>query len=231
MITLTDVSFFAQKNGQPEVFFSDMSAHFGAMERVGILGPSGSGKTALARLITGMLPPNSGQILHEGKVSPPMGFSAPIHGEMTVAQNIELLAQATADDADEILLLCATLGGLEKNLNTPFKELSNKEKRVVSFCLSLGSINDYYVADDGLVFGDPDQQAAGLELLEERLNSAGLIVISSNANQMKRLCNRFLVIRDEQLIPCDDIDAVGKELKSGPLSKDRQTKSGPLNVE
>jgi ABC transport system ATP-binding/permease protein len=47
----------------------DFSTRILRGDRIGLLGPNGSGKTTLLRLLTGELPPDSGEVRHGGRVS------------------------------------------------------------------------------------------------------------------------------------------------------------------
>ncbi|MEL6520555.1 MAG: ATP-binding cassette domain-containing protein [Pseudomonadota bacterium] len=212
MITLLDVSFALPERDPPEILFDSVSAHFGPFERVGILALPGSGKTVLARLLTGILPPDSGQVLHEGKVSWPMGFAGAMHTELTVRENLSILCRATGQDVLETTLICATLGGLERQLDHQLKALRPKDRRALAFCLSLASINDMYIADEALIFGEGAQKSAAEQLLEERLEVAGLILISQNVKLLKKHCDRFLVLRERRLRACYDLDDAANDL-------------------
>ena len=56
----------------PEALFEHASFKINAGERVGIVGPNGSGKSTLFKLILGDMPPDAGEVLHEG--NPRIGF-------------------------------------------------------------------------------------------------------------------------------------------------------------
>jgi NitT/TauT family transport system ATP-binding protein len=53
--------------GEPFVIFKDISLNVKEGEFVSVVGPSGCGKTTMLRVINGLLPPTSGQILIDGK--------------------------------------------------------------------------------------------------------------------------------------------------------------------
>jgi ABC-type bacteriocin/lantibiotic exporter with double-glycine peptidase domain len=57
---------FRYHQGAPFVV-DDVSLHIDAGMKVGIAGRSGSGKSTLARLLVGLLPPTSGEILYDGR--------------------------------------------------------------------------------------------------------------------------------------------------------------------
>lgn len=223
MITLLDLSFVINERGAaPEVLFDKVTAHFPAYERVGIVASPGAGKTTLARLISGMLRPTSGHILRDGKVSPPVGYPAALHPELSVRQNIVIICRANGDDPLDALLLAGRLGRLEALMDAPVKDLNAKDRRALAFCISLASPNDIYVADDSLIFGEEDQREEAADVLESCLEAAGLIFVSSNQGQLKKMCDRFYVLRNCRLEECMDIDEAAADLKAERVHVSRQ---------
>ena len=62
MIRLDNVS---KQNGH-QLLFIEASAALQRGEKVGLVGPNGSGKTTTLRMITGLLRPDTGQVLVDG---------------------------------------------------------------------------------------------------------------------------------------------------------------------
>ena len=55
---------------RPTVVLRDVNLRVGRGEVVGVIGESGCGKSSLARVISGLLPPISGHVLHSGRTLP-----------------------------------------------------------------------------------------------------------------------------------------------------------------
>jgi capsular polysaccharide transport system ATP-binding protein len=214
MITLIDITFKLYGRGTPDILFDGMVAHFPAFERIGIIAAPGTGKTTLARLLSGVIPPNSGHVIHNGKVSLPLGFAAGLHPELSVRRNISTMCRATGEDEAEAMLLCATLGRLEHVFDQLFKDISGKDKRSLAYCLSLAASRDVYIADDAVVFGDGRQRDEASEVLEQRLEAAGLVFLSHNASLLKKTCDRFFKLDNGRLEECCDIDEVAADFKN-----------------
>lgn len=223
MITLLDLSVYSHaRDGEPRVVLDNLTLHFPMYERIGILAASGSGKTALAGILSGMFPPTKGHIVFDGKVSPPIGYGQALHPELTVMENIAIHCRANGDDASEAVILCASLGRLGDVIQRRIKELTNKQRRALAFCLSLSGLNDVYIADDTIVFGDQDQQKEAVDVLNARLDSAGLIFISSNKTQLGKFCDRFFLLKDCRIAECADLEEAAAELEREYQPKPRQ---------
>jgi capsular polysaccharide transport system ATP-binding protein len=182
--------------------------------RVGILAARGSGKSVIARLLAGIDPPDEGEVLRQGRVSWPIGFAGGLHPDLTVAENIALIAGLLGEDAGELTAFCDLVGGLGALLGLPMKRATPAERSVLGCCLSLGVACDTYIADDTIGFGLNRQRAKSEMLLTQRLETAGLVFLSSNPQQIGRFCDQFYVLLAGRLLPCEDLRAGQQSLEA-----------------
>jgi capsular polysaccharide transport system ATP-binding protein len=180
----------------------DVSAHFGPGERVGILAASGAGKSTIARLLTGVEQPDSGTVLRAGRVSWPMGFAGGFHPDLTLMDNLTLLADLLREPRARLIGFCAEFADLHDVLNQPVKMLSPGSRLAAAFSFSMAVACDTYIADDTIGFGDGQVRKMSEAMLEKRLQNAGLIFLSRNPSQLAKFCERYLVLIDGQLRPC-----------------------------
>ncbi|NIP31607.1 MAG: ATP-binding cassette domain-containing protein, partial [Candidatus Dadabacteria bacterium] len=59
-------------------------------EAIGLIGANGSGKSTLLRLLTGIFPPDKGEIMVKGRVGALIAVGAGFHPHMTGRENIYL---------------------------------------------------------------------------------------------------------------------------------------------
>lgn len=65
LLTLAGVGFTHPGASRPVL--SDLDFSFGPGQRIGLFGPNGSGKTTLLHLMLGLIKPDSGEVLHQGR--------------------------------------------------------------------------------------------------------------------------------------------------------------------
>jgi len=184
------------------------------LARVGILAARGSGKSVIARLLAGIDPPDEGEVLRQGRVSWPIGFAGALHPDLTVADNIALIAGLLGENAAELTAFCDLVGGFGALLDQPMKRATPAQRAALGCCLSLGVACDTYIADDTIGFGLNRQRAMSEMLLTQRLETAGLVFLSSNPQQIGRFCDRFYVLLGGRLMPCDDLRAGQQALEA-----------------
>jgi capsular polysaccharide transport system ATP-binding protein len=207
MITLIDASRRGMDAEGPRDILAPTSLIIGDGERVGILATRGSGKSVIARLLCGIDQPDTGEVVRQGRLSWPLGSAGALHPDLTVAENIGIIARLTGEDPLTLTALSETLGGLGPILFHPMKTISPANRAAVAWCVAAGVTCDTYIADDTIGFGLDRQRDLSEAFLLQRLETAGLVFLSSNPQQIARFCQRHFVLIAGQLIPCPDLQA------------------------
>lgn len=213
MITVIEATWAVRTPRGPRVLFDGVTACFGQGERVGILAAPGSGKSSLARMLCGIQPPDRGDVVAEGRVSWPLGFSGALHPELTGLQNIDIIARTLGEDTLEMAAFCTAFAGPEVPLERKVKYFAPTQRLALAFSLSMSVACDHYIADEVVGFGDGVTRARSTAMLEQRLERAGLVYISRNPSQLKRLCSRFMVLASGRLIDCPTPEIGAEVLK------------------
>lgn len=157
-------------------------------EVLGLRGPSGSGKTTVARLLSGFLPPERGEVRVDGAPLGPTAAVAPAAGAapvQLVSQHPELavdprwrlgdtLAEAGAPDPGLLDALSIAPGWLGRYPH----ELSGGELQRVTAARALLTGAPYLVADEVSAMLDPLTQAQIWHVLLDRVRATGLAVLA-----------------------------------------------------
>ena len=109
MIRLENIS---KQNGQ-HLLFIEASAALMKGEKIGLVGPNGAGKTTLFRMITGLEPPDEGQVSVERGVS--IGYFSQDVGEMAGRSAV----LEVMDGAGAVSVAAAELAKLEAAMVDP----------------------------------------------------------------------------------------------------------------
>ena len=205
MIALNHVSLYGPGSNGTDPLLLDTSALFGRREKVGILAPSGSGKSSLARMLCGIEPPDSGEVLHRGYVGWPLGFAGFLHPDLSAVQNIALIARLINQDVPRMVSFCMHFCEFPAGLERPMRDLSPTERAVLAYGCSMVAPVTQLIADESITVGDEVQRMKCEALLDQHLKTGGLVFISKNATQLQRYCDRFLVLSNCRLVPCDDL--------------------------
>lgn len=190
---------------------SDVSLEVNAGEIVGIVGVSGSGKTTLIRLLAGLLEPDHGTVIFDGKrLEGPATKLVPGHPEirlvhqdfqlfhrMTVAENLHNALLAYTRDyqqsrTTELLKLC----GLELVAHHYVHELSGGEKQRVAIGMALATEPAVLLLDEpfsNLDFQRKHELLDILPLISTELGTA-IVLISHDTRDALEVAHRLVVL-------------------------------------
>ncbi len=180
-------------------------------EVVGLLGPNGAGKTTSFYLILGLVPPQRGRVLLDGRdiTAMPMylrarhgiGYlpqEASIFRRMTVEQNLMAILEVRGADAETSRRRCAELleeYGLKHVAKTPGYALSGGERRRAEIARALASEPRYMLLDEPFAGIDPIA-VADLQQVVVRLRTRGIgvLITDHNVRETLQITDRAYII-------------------------------------
>lgn len=167
---------------------------------IGVIGPNGSGKSTLLKLITGILPPTSGDLVVRGRVSSLLELGAGFHPDLTGRENIYLngsiygLDRAAMDARLDDIIAYAGLGDF---IDTPVKHYSSGMFVRLGFAVAIHTEPDLLLVDEVLAVGDAVFQHRCMESIYTlRRQNKTLILVSHDLKTIQTLCNRAIWIDD-----------------------------------
>jgi len=220
MIALENVSLLKPGFRHREPILQDVNMVFGSGERVGILAAPGSGKSSLARLLAGIDQPDHGTVRHEGRISWPIGFAGFLHPHLTVSENINNFARLVGMAPEAVSAFCWDMFGLAYGPTKMMQDLSPTQRALLAYACALSVEGPAtWIADETITVGEPGDRRVCDDVLAERLNVGGLVFLSRNARQLTAYCDRFLVLINQRLVPCDDLAVAQEALELSKLTR------------
>ncbi len=206
MIQLQNLTKIFFMRGFRKVLLDNITATFPSGTSVALLGRNGAGKSSLLRMIAGTMDPTYGQILSTGTISWPVGFAGSFHGELTGAQNTRFVARIYGVDSDELVDFVEDFADLGGHFRQPFRTYSSGMKSRLAFGVSMGIAFDTYLVDEVTSVGDAAFRRKSLALFNDRMTSAGAVVVSHGMGMVRDMCDEGAVLEDGALVYYSDLE-------------------------
>ena len=179
-------------------------------EIVGLLGPNGCGKTTTIGMILGLLKPTNGQVLINGmdieknKISllHKMNFISPyieLPKKLTVKQNLIVYGKLyNVKNLNERIDHLSDKLRLNTLLDKVTGELSSGQKNRVSLAKALINDPTVLLLDEPTASLDPETGDFVRTFLEnyKKEKKISVLLASHNMDEVKRLCNSVLMMKD-----------------------------------
>lgn len=163
------------------------------------IGQNGAGKSTLLRLLSGAEIPDAGVIRRDATVSWPLGFKGGLHGALTGRENVAFIARIYKQDFNEMLDFVEDFADIGKNMRQRVGSYSSGMKARVAFGMSMAINFNYYLIDEVIAVGDAAFKRKCKKVLEDRLQSSTIILISHSNSLMREFCEHGAVLQDGKL--------------------------------
>jgi len=207
MLEFVNVSKSFWTGKQRKVILDRVSFRVELGQSLGILAPNGTGKTTLINMMAGLEKPDDGRIIRTSRVSFPLGFMGGVINKHSGTENARYIAQLYGLDPDYVEAFCRYLTGIEEYFDMPVGTYSAGMRSRFSFALLLALEFDIYLIDEGMP-GTTDvefNRKAG-NILQERLASATVIIVSHQTQILEKYCRSAAVMRDGKIYMFDTLE-------------------------
>jgi capsular polysaccharide transport system ATP-binding protein len=189
-----------------KVVLDSVSADFPAGQNVGILGLNGAGKSTLLRLIAGTEEPDAGRVVHQGRVSWPIGFSGGFNGSLTGEENCRFVARLYGTDLDATVAYAMEFAELGEYFHMPVRTYSSGMRARLAFGMSMALDFDVYLVDEATAVGDRRFRDKALRAFEARSTHASVIIVSHHDGTIRQYCDRCCVLSQGKLHQFENVD-------------------------
>ena len=186
-------------------------------EAVGLLGPNGAGKTTCFYMISGLIQPDYGKIILDGKdiTQTPVykrakfgiGYlpqEVSIFRGMSVEQNIRAILSLTISDKREREIILDELlaeFSLSHLRRIPSITLSGGERRKVEIARALASQPSFILLDEPLAGIDPIAIEEIRELVKHiKVRGVGVLITDHNVKETLELVDRAYIIHEGKVL-------------------------------
>jgi NitT/TauT family transport system ATP-binding protein len=200
---------FPLPTGTNQVILRDIDLCIYAEEVVALLGPSGCGKSTLLRILTGLIPPTSGEVLVHSQplagMNPAVAMvfqNFALYPWMTVQENVEEgIRAAITDESARKQRVCEVINkvGLSGHEDAYPRELSGGMKQRVGIARALGFMPEILCMDEAFSALDP-LTAEGLrtEVLDiwrnRRNNPQTVFMVSHDIREVVFMADRIVIM-------------------------------------
>lgn len=199
MIRLQNLCKTHRLHGRAKVVARNIHVTFPTGVSVGLLGRNGAGKSTLLEMIAGTLDPDRGEVISDGTISWPVGFSGSFHPDLTGAQNARFIARIYGVDTGELLDFVEDFADLGGHFHLPLRSYSSGMRARLAFGCSMGIRFDTYLVDEVTSVGDALFREKSEKVFRARMRESGAIVVSHSLGMLERICEAGAVLENGRL--------------------------------
>ncbi|MGE3175808.1 MAG: ABC transporter ATP-binding protein [Planctomycetota bacterium] len=200
----------------------DVSFTVRAGEAFGLLGPNGAGKTTTIHMLCGVLVPDAGEVVIDGRSDPmrpevrrqigiaPQGLA--IYEELTAAENLRLFARLYGIGGERLrqrVDAALEFAGLEDRRNDHVDTFSGGMKRRLNLACAIVHEPKVLICDEPTVGVDPQSRNHVFDCIEAlKARGTTLLYTTHYMEEAQRLCDRVAIMDRGKVLAVDAVDAL-----------------------
>ena len=195
---------FIKKNDRKFTALKDVNIEIDQGEVVGIIGRNGSGKSTLLRVISGIYPPDTGEVHAAGDISLLAGLGTGFSGHQTGRENALLYGSILGHNEDEMrekldeLIDFSELGDF---IDEPLRTYSAGMKARLGLAVASAIHPHILLIDEVLGVGDPNFKEKSKEKILSMVKGASTVVIVSHSfGLMTDICDRVILLHHGEVM-------------------------------
>ena len=173
-------------------------------DRVAVIGHNGAGKSSLLKMLAGIYPPSSGNLMVDGRISSMFELATGFEMESNGWDNIYLRGLMLGEKPDDIkakMKEIAEFSELGEFLNMPVKYYSSGMFLRLAFSVSTAIEPDILLLDEVVAAGDAAFIDKATQRMNQMVNTAKIMVyVTHSMVQAKDMCNRCIWLERGNLI-------------------------------
>lgn len=216
-ISFTNVHKTLRQKTSKTKILEGADAEFAGDRLTGVLAPPGSGKTTIANLTTGKLRADIGRVRRSSLVSFPVASGGVFNGALTGRENLAFLCRVFGFDPVPIIRFVVDFTEIGKAIDKPFKSLNRDERTKILFTSCYAIPFETYIVDESLIGGRGSFRARCEELVTERMQSAGFLILSSSPSLIKKYCNDVFIVDNFKILEMNSVEEAEAWFGTGRL--------------
>lgn len=181
----------------------DVSLQVRAGEVVGVIGQNGVGKSTLLRIIAGILEPDTGRIVTDGKVVPLIQLGDGMKDRLTLRENIYLACTLLGFSQRDIKATYADIvryAELDTFTDTKWYQFSLGMKQRAVFSIIMHAQPDILLLDEVFSAGDETFRTKSLaDMLRHAQQGAAIVLVGHGLETLEASCHRVLWLEDGRI--------------------------------
>ena len=223
MTNVVSVSKFSLKLGDKQIV-NELNFEIKKGEVFAFLGANGSGKTSTIRSLLNIYQPTSGELLINGKPysadrATAVGYlpeERGLYSRISAIDNLiyfgEMKGMTRADAREKGMAFLEEVG-LGEKANLRLKKLSGGQQQKVQLGVAIMGDPDLLILDEPTKGLDPINRKLLLDIVDEhQKNGTAVIYVTHLMEEVERLADRLLILKDGEAKAYGTVEAVKKEL-------------------